>query len=70
MRDVSFDVGPGEIVCLVGESGSGKSVIAQSVMGLLPKTLPVLGGSIRLQGEELTGRRRRACGRCARPACR
>ena len=54
VREVSFDVGPGEIVCLVGESGSGKSVIAQGVMGLLPKSLPVLGGSIRLQGEELT----------------
>jgi ABC-type dipeptide/oligopeptide/nickel transport system permease subunit len=54
VRQVSFDVGRGEILCLVGESGSGKSVIAQSVMGLLPKALPVLGGSIRLQGEELT----------------
>src|SRR5688572_15624435 len=54
VRDVSFEVGRGEILCLVGESGSGKSVIAQSVMGLLPRTLPVLGGSIRLQGEELT----------------
>jgi len=54
VREVSFDVGRGEILCLVGESGSGKSVIAQSVMGLLPKSLPLLGGSIRLQGEELT----------------
>src|SRR6185369_7904461 len=52
---VSFCVGRGEIVCLVGESGSGKSVIAQSVMGLLPKALPVAGGSIRLEGEELVG---------------
>ena len=51
---VSFDVGRGEILCLVGESGSGKSVIAQSVMGLLPKTLPVTGGAIRLDGEDLT----------------
>ncbi len=50
----SFDVGRGEILCLVGESGSGKSVIAQSVMGLLPNTLPVTGGAIRLDGEELT----------------
>jgi peptide/nickel transport system ATP-binding protein len=55
VSNVSFTVGAGEIVCLVGESGSGKSVIAQSVMGLLPKTLPVAGGSIRLQGEELRG---------------
>jgi len=52
---VSFSVGRGEIVCLVGESGSGKSVIAQSVMGLLPKALPLAGGSIRLNGEELVG---------------
>ena len=50
----SFDVGRGEILCLVGESGSGKSVIAQGVMGLLPKTLPVTGGAIRLDGEDLT----------------
>ncbi|MGH8765672.1 MAG: ATP-binding cassette domain-containing protein, partial [Burkholderiales bacterium] len=52
---VSFSVSPGEIVCLVGESGSGKSVIAQSVMGLLPRALPLRGGSIRLNGEELVG---------------
>ena len=52
---VSFNIKQGEIVCLVGESGSGKSVIAQSVMGLLSKTLPVASGSIRLEGEEIAG---------------
>src|SRR5688572_18262884 len=51
---VSLKVERGEIVCLVGESGSGKSVIAQSVMGLLPATLPVTGGKISLQGEDIT----------------
>jgi peptide/nickel transport system ATP-binding protein len=51
---VSFDVGRGEVVCLVGESGSGKSVIAQSVMGLLPRALPVTGGEIRLLDEDIT----------------
>jgi len=50
----SFTVNRGEIVCLVGESGSGKSVIAQSVMGLLPRTLPVAGGTILLEGEDIT----------------
>ena len=50
---VSFEVNQEEIVCLVGESGSGKSVIAQTVMGLLPKTLRVTGGSILLEGESL-----------------
>jgi len=51
---VSFSVERGEIVCLVGESGSGKSVIAQSVMGLLPRGLPVTGGAIVLEGEDIT----------------
>jgi peptide/nickel transport system ATP-binding protein len=54
VRDVSFTVGRGEVLCLVGESGSGKSVIAQAVMGLLPKQLPVRGGQILLQGEDVT----------------
>jgi len=54
VQDVSFKVGRGEIVCLVGESGSGKSVIAQGVMGLLPRSLPVTGGQILLQGEDIT----------------
>jgi peptide/nickel transport system ATP-binding protein len=50
---VSFSVDRGEIVCLVGESGSGKSVIAQAVMGLLPSSLPVTGGEILLEGENV-----------------
>jgi len=54
VQNVSFSVGRGEIVCLVGESGSGKSVIAHSVMGLLPQALPVRGGQILLQGEDIT----------------
>ena len=54
VRGVSFSVGRGEILCLVGESGSGKSVIAQGVMGLLPKSLPVTGGRVLLQGEDIT----------------
>ena len=52
--EVSFTVNRGEIVCLVGESGSGKSVIAQAVMGLLPKQLPIAGGTILLEGEDIT----------------
>ena len=50
---VSFDVAAGEIVCLVGESGSGKTVIAQSVMGLLPPELRPSGGRMLLDGENL-----------------
>src|ERR1700741_4272627 len=54
VRDVSFEVQKEEILCLVGESGSGKSVIAQAIMGLRPKTLPVAAGRILLEGEDLT----------------
>ncbi|HWA39582.1 MAG TPA: ABC transporter ATP-binding protein [Burkholderiales bacterium] len=53
VSNVSFDLAAGEILCLVGESGSGKSVIAQAIMGLLPKSLPVAGGEILLEGEPL-----------------
>jgi peptide/nickel transport system ATP-binding protein len=53
VTDVSFEVETEEIVCLVGESGSGKSVIAQAIMGLLPKTLPVSGGKILLENQNL-----------------
>ncbi|SLN73476.1 Glutathione import ATP-binding protein GsiA [Roseivivax jejudonensis] len=35
VRDVSFDIGAGETVCVVGESGSGKSVSALSLMRLV-----------------------------------
>ena len=55
LKDFSITVAAGEIVCLVGESGSGKSVSAFSTMGLLPKALPITGGSIKLAGEELVG---------------
>jgi ABC-type glutathione transport system ATPase component len=54
VSDVSFEVERGEILCLVGESGSGKSVIAQSIMGLLPNTLRLSSGKIVLEKEELT----------------
>lgn len=53
VKNVSFDVQPGEVVCLVGESGSGKSVIAFTIMGLLAKALKVQEGAILLEGQDL-----------------
>ena len=67
---VDFAVNPGEIVCLVGESGSGKSVIAHSVMGLLPKALVPTAGEILLAGENVlaAGEPRLRALRCTRMA--
>ena len=46
VKGVSFNVRKGTVVALVGESGSGKSVIAQTVMRILPKNGKIVGGSI------------------------
>ncbi len=46
VKGVSFTIKQGSTVALVGESGSGKSVIAQSIMGILPKVGRVSGGRI------------------------
>ncbi|WP_317643709.1 ABC transporter ATP-binding protein [Bombiscardovia apis] len=55
VTDASFNVYPGQWVAIVGESGSGKSTSAMSVLGLLPGTGKVVGGSMKLHGHELVG---------------
>lgn len=52
----SFTVERGEIVGLVGESGCGKTVAAMSVIGIVAHPGRIVGGSILLDGEELTGK--------------
>ena len=52
---VSFDVTAGEVVGLVGESGSGKSVTGLSILGLIDPPGEIVGGSVRLGGQELVG---------------
>ena len=49
-------VEPGEIHGLVGESGAGKSTIGAAVMGLLEPPGHIAGGTIRFQGETISGR--------------
>ena len=46
VEDISFRIKPGTTVALVGESGSGKTVIAQAILGILPRTAVITGGSI------------------------
>ena len=50
---VSFDLRRGEILGVVGESGSGKTLTALSVMRLIDPPGRIVGGSVRLDGEEL-----------------
>ena len=50
---ISFEVFAGQTTCLLGESGSGKSVIAQTVMRLLPPAVSPVRGSVRLLGEDV-----------------
>ncbi|MFD0076628.1 dipeptide ABC transporter ATP-binding protein [Streptomyces sp. NPDC127166] len=53
VRDISFDVAPGEVLGLVGESGSGKSTIGLAALALHDPARTRVQGSIRLGGDDL-----------------
>jgi len=52
---VSFRVPEGGTIALVGESGSGKSVVAQAIMGILPRIARVESGEIAFRDPKLPG---------------
>ena len=50
----TLSVLPGQTLCVVGESGSGKSMIANAVMGLLPRpNVEPVAGQILFEGTDL-----------------
>jgi peptide/nickel transport system ATP-binding protein len=53
LDDISFSLAPSEVLGIVGESGSGKSLLALTIMGLLPRAFERTAGRIRLEGEDL-----------------
>ncbi|MER5573987.1 ABC transporter ATP-binding protein [Streptomyces massasporeus] len=52
LRGCSVEVRPGEVVGVIGPNGAGKSTLVKAVFGLLR----VRGGTVRLRGEDVTGR--------------
>ena len=54
VRDVSFELHPGEVLAIVGESGCGKSMLCKTIMKLLPKSAKIEGGKIRVNGVDIT----------------
>ncbi|KKL81642.1 hypothetical protein LCGC14_1992700, partial [marine sediment metagenome] len=46
VRDVSFEIHPGETLGLVGESGCGKSTVAFGIVNFLDRNGSILNGSI------------------------
>jgi branched-chain amino acid transport system ATP-binding protein len=53
LRDVSLDIGEGEIVALLGRNGMGKSSTLKSIMGMLKPD----SGRVVFKGQEMTGMR-------------
>ena len=49
LRDLSFEVKPGESVAIIGANGAGKSTILQLLVGLWPK----FQGSVKIFGKQL-----------------
>jgi peptide/nickel transport system ATP-binding protein len=50
VRNVSFDVAPGEVVSLIGESGSGKTTVGKMILRLIG----ISGGRIALDGDDIS----------------
>ena len=56
VRDVSYNVAPGEVLGIVGESGSGKSQGMYTLMGLLASNGRVVNGTIKFNGKDISPR--------------
>ncbi|KFC64609.1 putative ABC transporter family, HlyB subfamily protease secretion (ATP-binding protein) [Bosea sp. LC85] len=49
LRDISFDLEPGEVLGVIGPTGSGKSSLARVLVGVWPATI----GAVRLDGANI-----------------
>jgi peptide/nickel transport system ATP-binding protein len=53
VNGVSFQVRPGEVLCILGESGCGKTVTLRALMRLLPPRRTQITGSVRVDGQDV-----------------
>jgi peptide/nickel transport system ATP-binding protein len=53
VRGVDFDLAPGEVLGVLGESGSGKTMVARSLLRLLPTGATATAAALRYRGAEL-----------------
>lgn len=53
VQDVALRLNSGETLALVGETGSGKTILAQSLMGVLPPNVYRHGGKLSICGKEI-----------------
>jgi len=53
LSNVSLSIAANEILCVVGESGSGKSMMASTIMQLLPNGVSIDGGRVMFEGRDL-----------------
>ncbi|MDC0609784.1 ABC transporter ATP-binding protein [Vibrio sp.] len=53
LKDVSFELNPGQILSVIGESGAGKTVLAKTIVSWLPSTLSVNSGEVIFRGSNL-----------------
>ncbi len=52
VKDISICLAEGEVVSILGANGAGKTTLIRTVMG----TLPVMSGTIRFMGDQISGR--------------
>ena len=55
VQNLSYEAQLGRTLAIVGESGSGKSVSSMTVLGLHNAARTFIGGSVKLDGEEIVG---------------